>query len=224
VEKLRGPHETPSSSARAPHQLLLHGKTKPSAPKVLPSSIFIRSRAHGCESACYQPEAQGNPPQTPTPISRKPVAQSPSNGHQSSRPGKPDRFFETPTVKENLRFSGSRARPHSAHGGRLTRVRTPLHSPQPRILGLRRSKRFRNPREFRARLPGPRKSCPLAPRPHHPRILVPPPRPGASNPSDSPPLSEHHGIVLLEVHAASAAFQITGTEMWSWIASHWPFV
>jgi len=103
--------------------LLLHGKTEASAPKVLLIKQYSFGPApRGCEVACEISLKLNEPLE-------KPVAFGIESVINLLAPAEPDRFFETATGKENLRFSGSLPGPILRMEDGWQRVRIALHAP-----------------------------------------------------------------------------------------------
>ena len=103
--------------------LLLHGKTETSAPKMLLTKQYSFGPApHGCEVACEL----GLKLKVPL---EKPVAIGIESVINLLAPAEPDRFFETPTGRVNLRFSGSLPGPILRVEDGWQRVRVALHAP-----------------------------------------------------------------------------------------------
>ena len=103
--------------------LLLHGKTEASAPKVLLIKQYSFGPApRGCEVACEIGLKLNEPLEKPVAIGIESVI-------NLLAPAEPDRFFETATGKENLRFSGSLPGPILRMEDGWQRVRIALHAP-----------------------------------------------------------------------------------------------
>jgi len=103
--------------------LLLHGKTEASAPKVLLIKQYSFGPApRGCEVACEISLKLNEPLEKPVAIGIESVI-------NLLAPAEPDRFFETATGKENLRFSGSLPGPILRMEDGWQRVRIALHAP-----------------------------------------------------------------------------------------------
>jgi alpha-amylase len=103
--------------------LLLHGKTEASAPKVLLIKQYSFGPApHGCEVACEIGLKLKEPLE-------KPVAVGIESVVNLLAPAEPDRFFETPAGRHDLRFSGSLPGPILRMEDGWQRVRIALHAP-----------------------------------------------------------------------------------------------
>jgi alpha-amylase len=103
--------------------LLLHGKTEASAPKVLLIKQYSFGPApHGCEVACEIGLKLKEPLE-------KPVAVGIESVVNLLAPAEPDRFFETPAGRHNLRFSGSLPGPILRMEDGWQRLRIALHAP-----------------------------------------------------------------------------------------------
>jgi 4-alpha-glucanotransferase len=118
--KSSAPHEAELFRA---DPLLLHGKTETSAPKMLLTKQYSFGPApHGCEVACEI----GLKLKVPL---EKPVAIGIESVVNLLAPAEPDRFFETPTGRVNLRFSGSLPGPILRMEDGWQRIRIALHAP-----------------------------------------------------------------------------------------------
>jgi hypothetical protein len=115
----------------APHEavlfrsdsLTLHGKTEASAPKLLLIKQFSFSPSpNGFEIACEITLKLKEPLE-------KPVAVGIESVINLLAPTEPDRFFETPTGRVNLRFSGTLPGPILRMEDGWQRVRVALHAP-----------------------------------------------------------------------------------------------
>ncbi len=103
--------------------LLLHGKTETSAPKMLLTKQYSFGPApHGCEVACEIGLKLKVPLEKPVAIGLESVV-------NLLAPAEPDRFFEMPTGRVNLRFSGSLPGPILRMEDGWQRVRIALHAP-----------------------------------------------------------------------------------------------
>jgi 4-alpha-glucanotransferase len=103
--------------------LTLHGKTEDSAVKLSLIKQFSFSPApHGCEVGCEIILRFKEPPEKPFAIGIESVV-------NLLAPSEPDRFFETPTGRLNLRFSGSLQGPILRMEDGWQRVRVALHAP-----------------------------------------------------------------------------------------------
>jgi alpha-amylase len=103
--------------------LSLDGKTAASAPKVLLIKQYSFGPApHGCEVACEIGLKLKEPLEKPVAIGIESVV-------NLLAPAEPDRFFETPAGKKNLRFSGSLPGPILRMEDGWQRVRIALHAP-----------------------------------------------------------------------------------------------
>jgi len=103
--------------------LALHGKKEASAVKLSLIKQFSFSPApHGCEVGCEIILRFNEPP-------TKPIAVGIESIVNLLAPAEPDRFFETPTGRANLRFSGSLPGPILRMEDGWQRVRVALHAP-----------------------------------------------------------------------------------------------
>ncbi len=103
--------------------LSLDGKTAALAPKVLLTKQYSFGPApHGCEVACEIGLKLKEPLEKPVAIGIESVV-------NLLAPAEPDRFFETPAGKKNLRFSGSLPGPILRMEDGWQRVRIALHAP-----------------------------------------------------------------------------------------------
>ena len=103
--------------------LALHGKNEASAVKLSLIKQFSFSPApHGCEVGCEIILRFKEPP-------AKPIAVGIESIVNLLAPAEPDRFFETPTGRANLRFSGSLPGPILRMEDGWQRVRVALHAP-----------------------------------------------------------------------------------------------
>jgi len=103
--------------------LSLYGKTEPSVPKVLLAKQYSFGPApHGCEVACEISLKLEEPLEKPVVIGIESVV-------NLLAPAEPDRFFETPAGRHNLRFSGSLPGPILRMEDGWQRVRIALHAP-----------------------------------------------------------------------------------------------
>jgi hypothetical protein len=103
--------------------LLLHGKTEASAPKVLLTKQYSFGPApRGCEVACEISLKLKEPFEKPVAIGIESVV-------NFLAPAEPDRFFDTPAGRHNLRFSGSLPAPLLRMEDGWQRVRIALHAP-----------------------------------------------------------------------------------------------
>src|SRR5260370_18983582 len=101
----------------------LDGKTEESARKVLLIKQYSFGPApHGCEVACEISLKLKEPLEKPVAIGIESVI-------NLLAPTEPDRFFETPAGRENLRFSGSLPGPILRMEDGWQRVRIALHAP-----------------------------------------------------------------------------------------------
>jgi alpha-amylase len=118
--KSSAPHEAELFRADS---LLLHGKTETSAPKMLLTKQYSFGPAPlGCEVACEI----GLKLKVPL---EKLVAIGIESVVNLLAPTEPDRFFETPTGRVNLRFSGSLPGPILRMEDGWQRIRIALHAP-----------------------------------------------------------------------------------------------
>src|ERR1700687_3477123 len=118
--KSSAPHDAELFRVEA---LLLHGMTEASAPKVLLIKQYSFGPApRGCEVACEISLKLNEPPEKPVAIGIESVI-------NLLAPAEPDRFFETATGQENLRFSGSLPGPILRMEDGWQRVRIALHAP-----------------------------------------------------------------------------------------------
>ena len=103
--------------------LTLHGKTEPSAPKLLLTKQYSFGPApNGCEVACEISVKLKE-------LLEKPVAIGIESVINLLAPAEPDRFFETATGRVNLRFSGTLPGPILRMEDGWQRVRVALHAP-----------------------------------------------------------------------------------------------
>jgi Domain of unknown function (DUF1926) len=103
--------------------LTLHGKTEPSAPKLLLTKQYSFGPApNGCEVACEISVKLKE-------LLEKPVAIGIESVINLLAPAEPDRFFETATGRVNLRFSGTLPGPILRMEDAWQRVRIALHAP-----------------------------------------------------------------------------------------------
>ena len=103
--------------------LSLHGKTETAAPKLLLIKQFTFGPGpNGCEVACEISLKLKEPLE-------KPVAVGIESIINFLAPAEPDRFFETPTGRVNLRFSGTLPAPILRMEDGWQRVRVALHAP-----------------------------------------------------------------------------------------------
>jgi alpha-amylase len=118
--KSSAPHDVELFRADA---LSLDGKPEESAPKVLLTKQYSFGPApHGCEVACEISLKLKEPLERPVAIGIESVI-------NLLAPAEPDRFFETPAGRENLRFSGSLPGPILRMEDGWQRVRIALHAP-----------------------------------------------------------------------------------------------
>jgi 4-alpha-glucanotransferase len=102
---------------------VLHGKTEGAAPKLLLIKHFsISPSPNGFEIACEIALKLKQPLE-------KPVAVGIESIINLLAPAEPDRFFETPTGRKNLRFSGTLPGPILRMEDGWQRVRVALHAP-----------------------------------------------------------------------------------------------
>jgi len=105
------------------HALTLHGKDDPSAGKLsLIKQFSFGPAPNGCEVAC---EISLRLKELPA----KPFAVGIESIVNMLAPAEPDRFFETPTGRQNLRFSGSLPGPIMRMEDGWQRIRVALHAP-----------------------------------------------------------------------------------------------
>jgi hypothetical protein len=103
--------------------LALHGKTEESAVSLSLIKQFSFSPApHGCEVGCEIILRFKEPPAKPFAVGIESIV-------NLLAPAEPDRFFETPTGRMNLRFSGSLPGPILRMEDGWQRVRVALHAP-----------------------------------------------------------------------------------------------
>src|SRR6266567_5959924 len=103
--------------------LLVHDKTKPTAPRLLLFKSFsFNPSQNGFEVACEITLKFKE-------LLEKPVAVGIESVINLLAPTEPDRFFETPLGKKNLRFSGSMPGPILRMEDGWQRVRIALHAP-----------------------------------------------------------------------------------------------
>jgi 4-alpha-glucanotransferase len=103
--------------------LLVHGKSETSAPKLLLLKQFTFSPApRGCEVACEVSLKLKEPLDKPVVIGIESIV-------NLLAPTEPDRFFETPAGRQNLRFSGKLPGPILRMEDGWQRVRVALHAP-----------------------------------------------------------------------------------------------
>jgi hypothetical protein len=103
--------------------LLVHGKSETSAPKLLLLKQFTFSPApRGCEVACEVSLKLKEPLDKPLAIGIESIV-------NMLAPTEPDRFFETPAGRQNLRFSGKLPGPILRMEDGWQRVRVALHAP-----------------------------------------------------------------------------------------------
>ena len=118
--KSTAPHDAELFRA---HYRLLHGKTEASAPKVLLTKQYSFGPApRGCEVACEISLKLKEPFEKPVAIGIESVV-------NFLAPAEPDRFFDTPAGRHNLRFSGSLPAPLLRMEDGWQRVRIALHAP-----------------------------------------------------------------------------------------------
>jgi alpha-amylase len=118
--KRSAPHDAELFRADA---LSLDGKTEASAPRVLLTRQYSFGPApHGCEVACEISLKLKEPLEKPVAIGIESIV-------NLLAPAEPDRFFETPAGKENLRFSGSLPGPILRMEDGWQRVRIAMHAP-----------------------------------------------------------------------------------------------
>jgi len=103
--------------------LLVHGKSETSAPKLLLLKQFTFGPApRGCEVACEVSVKLKEPLDKPVAIGIESIV-------NLLAPTEPDRFFETPAGRQNLRFSGTLPGPILRMEDGWQRVRVALHAP-----------------------------------------------------------------------------------------------
>jgi hypothetical protein len=103
--------------------LLVHGKSETSAPKLLLLKQFTFGPApRGCEVACEVSLKLKEPLDKPVAIGIESIV-------NLLAPTEPDRFFETPAGRQNLRFSGTLPGPILRMEDGWQRVRVALHAP-----------------------------------------------------------------------------------------------
>jgi alpha-amylase len=103
--------------------LALHGKTDASGPKVLLIKQFTFGAApNGCEVACEISVKLKEPLEKHVAIGIESII-------NLLAPGEPDRFFETPAGRNNLRFSGALPGPILRMEDGWQRIRIALHAP-----------------------------------------------------------------------------------------------
>jgi hypothetical protein len=103
--------------------LTLHGKTETTAPKLLLIKQYsFSSGPHGCEVACEITLKLKEPLEKPLAVGIESVI-------NFLAPAELDRFFETPTGRVNLRFSGTLPAPILRMEDGWQRVRIALHAP-----------------------------------------------------------------------------------------------
>jgi hypothetical protein len=103
--------------------LLVHGKSETSAPKLLLLKQFTFGPApRGCEVACEVSLKLKEPLDKPVSIGIESIV-------NLLAPTEPDRFFETPAGRQNLRFSGTLPGPILRMEDGWQRVRVALHAP-----------------------------------------------------------------------------------------------
>jgi alpha-amylase len=103
--------------------LMVHGKSEASAPKLLLLKQFTFGPApRGCEVACEVSLKLKEPLDKPVAIGIESIV-------NLLAPTEPDRFFETPAGRQNLRFSGTLPGPILRMEDGWQRVRIALHAP-----------------------------------------------------------------------------------------------
>jgi 4-alpha-glucanotransferase len=103
--------------------LALQGKTESSAPKILLIKQFTFGAApNGCEVACEISLKLKEPLEKPVAIGIESII-------NLLAPAEPDRFFETPASRHNLRFSGALPGPILRMEDGWQRLRIALHAP-----------------------------------------------------------------------------------------------
>src|SRR5580704_2110395 len=103
--------------------LLVHGKSETSAPKLLLLKQFTFGPApRGCEVACEVSLKLKEPLDKPVAIGIESIV-------NLLAPTEPDRFFETPAGRQNLRFSGTLPGPILRMEDGWQRLRVALHAP-----------------------------------------------------------------------------------------------
>ena len=103
--------------------LLVHGKSETSAPKLLLLKQFTFGPApRGCEVACEVSLKLKEPLEKPVAIGIESIV-------NLLAPTEPDRFFETPAGRQNLRFSGKLPGPILRMEDGWQRLRIALHAP-----------------------------------------------------------------------------------------------
>jgi hypothetical protein len=103
--------------------LLVHGKSETSAPKLLLLKQFTFGPApRGCEVACEVSLKLKEPLDKPVAIGIESIV-------NLLAPTEPDRFFETPAGRQNLRFSGVLPGPILRMEDGWQRLRVALHAP-----------------------------------------------------------------------------------------------
>ena len=103
--------------------LTLHGKTEAAAPKLLLVKQYSFGPApNGCEVACEIRLKFKEPLEKPLAVGIESIV-------NLLAPTEPDRFFETPTARMNLRFSGALPGPILRMEDGWQRVRVSLHAP-----------------------------------------------------------------------------------------------
>jgi 4-alpha-glucanotransferase len=118
--KYSAPHDTELFRSDS---LTLHGKTEPSPPKLLLTKQYSFGPApNGCEVACEISVKLKEPLEKPVAIGIESII-------NLLAPAEPDRFFETPTGRVNLRFSGALPGPILRMEDGWQRVRVALHAP-----------------------------------------------------------------------------------------------
>ena len=118
--KNSAPHETELFRADS---LTLHGKTEAAAPKLLLIKQYTFGPApHGCEVSCEIRLKFKEPLEKPLAVGIESIV-------NLLAPTEPDRFFETPTARMNLRFSGALPGPILRMEDGWQRVRISLHAP-----------------------------------------------------------------------------------------------
>jgi 4-alpha-glucanotransferase len=102
---------------------LVQGKSEASAPKLLLLKQFTFGPApRGCEVACEVSLKLKEPLDKPVAIGIESIV-------NLLAPTEPDRFFETPAGRQNLRFSGTLPGPILRMEDGWQRVRVALHAP-----------------------------------------------------------------------------------------------